>query len=119
MIARGRTRFLKTKEVGVSVLPGTVFLVESAGGGGYGDPRRRDPAARKRDRENGLVTGKNGRTSTGRNSKDAKPPKNAKPPYKGRRKRRPYIKSRATNIKSAVSSARLKSAASSAPRGRP
>ena len=87
MIARGRTRFLKTKEVGVSVLPGTVFLVESAGGGGYGDPRRRDPAARKRDRENGLVTGKNGRTSTGRNSKDAKPPN------KGRRLRRPYIKS--------------------------
>ncbi len=56
MLARGRTRFLKTKEVGVPVLPGTVFLVESAGGGGYGDPRRREPAARTRDRENGLVT---------------------------------------------------------------
>jgi N-methylhydantoinase B len=87
MIARGRTRFLKTKEVGVSVLPGTVFLVESAGGGGYGDPRRRDPAARARDLDNGLITRKNGRPSTARN------PKDAKPPNKGRRLRRPYIKS--------------------------
>jgi N-methylhydantoinase B len=55
VIAKGRTRFLKTKEVGVPVLPGATFLVESAGGGGYGDPRRRDPAARARDRANGLV----------------------------------------------------------------
>jgi N-methylhydantoinase B len=94
MVARGRTRFLKTKEVGVSVLPGTVFLVESAGGGGYGDPRRRDPAARKRDLENGLVTRKNGRTSTARN------PKDAKPPNKGRRLRRPYIKSAASSARS-------------------
>ena len=56
MTARGRTRFLKTKEVGVSVLPGTVFRVESAGGGGYGDPAPARPAARARDRDNGLVT---------------------------------------------------------------
>jgi N-methylhydantoinase B len=72
ILARGRTRFLKTKEVGVPVLPGSVFLVESAGGGGYGDPRRRDQAARKRDLDNGLVTRLNGRNS--RNSKEAKPP---------------------------------------------
>jgi N-methylhydantoinase B len=61
MVAKGQTRFLKTKEVGVRVLPGATFLVESAGGGGSGDPRRRDAAARARDRENGLVTRTNGR----------------------------------------------------------
>jgi N-methylhydantoinase B len=47
---------LKTKEVGVPVRPGDVFLVESSGGGGYGPPARRDPAARARDRANGVVT---------------------------------------------------------------
>jgi N-methylhydantoinase B len=55
--SRGRRdRVLRTKEVGVVVRPGDVFLVESGGGGGYGDPRRRAPAARAYDRENGFVT---------------------------------------------------------------
>jgi N-methylhydantoinase B len=55
--SRGRPdRVLKTKEVGVVVRPGDVFLVESGGGGGYGDPRRRAPEARAYDRENGFVT---------------------------------------------------------------
>ncbi len=55
--SRGRPdRVLRTKEVGVVVRPGDVFLVESGGGGGYGDPRRRAPAARAYDRENGFVT---------------------------------------------------------------
>ena len=49
-------RTLKTKEVGIVVRPGDVFLVESGGGGGYGDPRRRAPEARAYDRENGFVT---------------------------------------------------------------
>ena len=41
--SRGRRdRVLKTKEVGIPVRPGDVFLVESGGGGGYGDPRQRD-----------------------------------------------------------------------------
>jgi N-methylhydantoinase B len=49
-------RVLRTKEVGIPVLPGDVFDIVSAGGGGWGDPRRRDPAARAADAENGLVT---------------------------------------------------------------
>src|SRR5262249_37016618 len=51
-----RDRVLRTKEVGVVVRPGDVFLVESGGGGGYGDPRQRSPEARAYDRENGFVT---------------------------------------------------------------
>jgi N-methylhydantoinase B len=47
---------LRTKEVGVLVRPGDIFLVESGGGGGYGDPRLRTAAARAYDRENGFVT---------------------------------------------------------------
>ena len=53
----GRYRVLKTKEVGITVRPGAVFLVESGGGGGWGDPRRRTSQARKADVENGFVTG--------------------------------------------------------------
>src|SRR5262245_54016508 len=99
VIAKGKTRFLKTKEVGVPVLPGATFVVESAGGGGYGDPRRRDTAARARDKVNGLVTTVNGRTNSkdGRaNSKDGRAnSKDAQPPYRGRRWRRPSIKTAA------------------------
>ena len=55
--SRGRRdRILRTKEVGIVVRPGDVFLVESGGGGGYGDPRQRTPEARAYDRENGFVT---------------------------------------------------------------
>jgi N-methylhydantoinase B len=55
--SRGRRdRVLRTKEVGVVVRPGDVFLVESGGGGGYGDQRQRAPEARAYDRENGFVT---------------------------------------------------------------
>ena len=55
--SRGRrARALRTKEVGVVVRPGDVFLVESGGGGGYGDPRQRTPEARAYDRANGFVT---------------------------------------------------------------
>src|SRR5579885_599820 len=51
-----RLRTLQTKETGVLVHPGDVFLIESAGGGGWGDPRRRAAEARARDLENGFVT---------------------------------------------------------------
>jgi N-methylhydantoinase B len=55
--SRGRRdRVLRTKEVGIVVRPGDVFLVESGGGGGYGDPRQRAAEARAYDRENGFVT---------------------------------------------------------------
>jgi N-methylhydantoinase B/oxoprolinase/acetone carboxylase alpha subunit len=38
------------------VMPGDVFFVESSGGGGYGDPARRDPRAIAEDVANGVVT---------------------------------------------------------------
>jgi N-methylhydantoinase B len=52
----GRYRVLKTKEVGIPVRPDDVFFVESAGGGGWGDPERRAYEARVADVENGFVT---------------------------------------------------------------
>jgi N-methylhydantoinase B len=56
--SRGRPdRVLKTKEVGILVRPGDVFVVESGGGGGYGDPGERTAEARAYDLENGFVTG--------------------------------------------------------------
>jgi N-methylhydantoinase B len=60
MVTKGQRRVLKTKEVGVPIPPGAVFDIVSAGGGGYGPPARRDPAARAADLENGFVTRKNG-----------------------------------------------------------
>jgi N-methylhydantoinase B len=55
--SRGRRdRRLRTKEVGIVVRPGDMFLIESAGGGGYGDPRQRTGEARAHDREMGFVT---------------------------------------------------------------
>jgi N-methylhydantoinase B len=56
MMARGRTRVLKTKEVGIPIPPGALFLVESMGGGGYGPPARRSPSARTADRANGFIS---------------------------------------------------------------
>jgi N-methylhydantoinase B len=61
MVARGQTRELKTKEVGIPIPPGAVFYIESAGGGGYGKPASRDRRAREADRENGFVTTADGR----------------------------------------------------------
>ncbi|RVU13788.1 hydantoinase B/oxoprolinase family protein [Methylobacterium oryzihabitans] len=51
-------RVLKTKETGIPVRPGDVFEVRSGGGGGWGPPEARDPAARERDRAEGLVSGR-------------------------------------------------------------
>jgi len=59
-VAKGKRRVLKTKEVGIPIPPGAVFDIVSAGGGGWGKPSRRDPAARAADLENGFVTRKNG-----------------------------------------------------------
>jgi len=49
-------RAIKTKEVGLVIQPGDVLVLESGGGGGWGDPARRDPDAVLRDIENGFVT---------------------------------------------------------------
>jgi N-methylhydantoinase B len=54
--SRSRDRVLKTKETGIQVQPGDVFLIESAGGGGWGSPRRRSLQARAADVENGFTT---------------------------------------------------------------
>jgi N-methylhydantoinase B len=51
----GTGRDLRTKESGIALAPGDVLFVRSAGGGGWGDPRQRDPAAIEADRAEGLV----------------------------------------------------------------
>src|SRR4051794_1563080 len=48
-------RKLKSKEVNVPVPSGSVIHVRSGGGGGWGDPALRDPAARAADETEGLV----------------------------------------------------------------
>ena len=53
--ADGGERVLRTKEVGIAVQPGDRLLARSGGGGGWGDPAERDPAARERDRREGLA----------------------------------------------------------------
>ena len=53
--ADGSERVLKTKEVGITINPGDRVLVEAGGGGGWGPPEKRDPAARARDAAEGLI----------------------------------------------------------------
>ncbi|MBU1175330.1 MAG: hydantoinase B/oxoprolinase family protein [Alphaproteobacteria bacterium] len=47
---------LASKMEGLRVSPGSAFAVHSGGGGGWGPPAERDPAARRRDVQNGLTT---------------------------------------------------------------
>jgi N-methylhydantoinase B len=67
LISEGRApRVLRTKEVGVEIRPSDCLEVRSSGGGGWGPPARRSPAARRRDRDQGLTqdgatTGQGGR----------------------------------------------------------
>jgi N-methylhydantoinase B len=49
-------RDVKTKETGVTIRPNDVFMIESGGGGGWGDPARRSRAARAHERATGFVT---------------------------------------------------------------
>jgi N-methylhydantoinase B len=53
--ADGTERVLPAKTT-VDLRPGDEVIVQTPGGGGYGDPSKRDPRARDRDRRNGLVT---------------------------------------------------------------
>lgn len=55
---RRPVRVLKTKEEGIPVRPGDVFVVHSAGGGGWGDPARRAADARAKDLRDGIVSGR-------------------------------------------------------------
>ena len=57
LLSQGRApRTLRTKEVGIEILPGDCIEVRSSGGGGWGPPDRRLKAARERDLAQGLVT---------------------------------------------------------------
>jgi N-methylhydantoinase B len=48
-------RPIRTKETGIAIRPGDVLVLESGGGGGWGDPAKRDPQAREEDAANGFV----------------------------------------------------------------
>jgi N-methylhydantoinase B len=50
-------RKLKSKEINVPVPSGSVIHVLSGGGGGWGDPAQRDPAARQADAKAALAPG--------------------------------------------------------------
>ena len=49
-------RPIRTKETGLVIRPGDRLVLESGGGGGYGNPAQRDSAARHRDIEEGFVS---------------------------------------------------------------
>ncbi|MBV8522787.1 MAG: hydantoinase B/oxoprolinase family protein [Acetobacteraceae bacterium] len=51
----GSPRVLRTKETGIAMPAGTVLHVLSGGGGGWGDPARRDPESRAADAAEGLL----------------------------------------------------------------
>lgn len=53
--ADGTSRDLRTKEVGIPLAPGDVLHVRAGGGGGWGPPEKRDPAARAADAAEGLL----------------------------------------------------------------
>jgi N-methylhydantoinase B len=56
LLSEGREpRVLRTKETGIELRPGDCLEIRSSGGGGWGPPARRSPAAREHDREEGLV----------------------------------------------------------------
>ena len=58
--SKGRPpRVIKTKEVGIPIRPGDVFMVESGGGGGWGDPKKRAREGGARDVELGFVSAPN------------------------------------------------------------
>ncbi|HEX5320089.1 MAG TPA: hydantoinase B/oxoprolinase family protein [Stellaceae bacterium] len=49
-------RAIKTKETGLVIRPGDRLVLESGGGGGWGDPGKRGAAAREGDVETGFVS---------------------------------------------------------------
>ena len=53
--ADGTERDLRTKEAGIVLIPGDVLVARSGGGGGWGDPRDRDPGIESDDRKAGLI----------------------------------------------------------------
>ena len=51
-----RERILPSKTPYIDLEPGTLVHLQSAGGGGYGNPRERDPARIAEDLKNGYIT---------------------------------------------------------------
>ena len=60
-----RERILPSKTPYIDLEPGTLVHVQSAGGGGYGDPRERDPELIAHDLKNGYVTEAGARAAYG------------------------------------------------------
>jgi N-methylhydantoinase B len=53
-------RVLKTKETGIELRPGDVLNAHSGGGGGWGEPKLRNPEERARDVTLGFVSAEGG-----------------------------------------------------------
>ena len=57
LVSAGRPpRDLRTKEIGIEILPGDCLEIRSAGGGGWGPPEKRSQEKRERDQRQALVT---------------------------------------------------------------
>ena len=54
MVKRGGAPSDLPAKTSVVMEPGDAIIVRTAGGGGFGDPAQRDPAARERDRADGI-----------------------------------------------------------------
>ncbi|WP_281684498.1 hypothetical protein [Thalassobaculum salexigens] len=54
--ATGKTEDLPSKVSSVPAWKGDIFRLQTAGGGGYGDPADRSEAAKAADRENGYTS---------------------------------------------------------------
>lgn len=54
--ADGRLEILTSKVSGIEVMAGDIFRLQTSGGGGWGDPTKRDPAAHESDLRLGYVT---------------------------------------------------------------
>ena len=61
----GRERVLASKTPYIDLAPGTLVHLQSAGGGGYGDPGGRDPAHIAEDLKDGYITGEGARADYG------------------------------------------------------
>jgi len=56
LVSKGEERVLGSKETGISVSPGDRIIALSSGGGGYGDPKKRDENSLIWDDKNGYVS---------------------------------------------------------------
>ena len=56
LVSKGEERVLGSKETGIPVSPGDHIIALSSGGGGYGDPKKRDENSLIWDEKNGYVS---------------------------------------------------------------